>query len=233
MDTLIDVNETSDVMCDIHTQGFSEYPGIIINTDGISPFKSSRMTIWPIIIAFSNLPPKIRMNKNNLVVVSLWIGLCKPKMEIIFQPLVDLLQKLSHSGIVVDTPLGNHIFKFSPILGIFDLVAKAPILNMTQFNGKNGCPTCLHPGTWISSRYYLPGQEYALRTDQLVHEAARDAERNKVVVEGIKGRSVLSDILDLVKCVPIDYMHCVLEGVTKWLVNKWFTSTFIIDYHST
>ena len=68
----------------------------------------------------------------------------------------------------------------------------------------------------------LPGQEYALRTD------AKDAERNKVVVEGIKGRSVLSDILDLVKCVPIDYMHCILEGVTKWLVNKWFTSTY---YH--
>ena len=40
MDTLIDVNETSDVMCDIHTQGVSEYPGIIINTDGISPFKA-------------------------------------------------------------------------------------------------------------------------------------------------------------------------------------------------
>ena len=37
---------------------------------------------------------------------------------------------------------------------------------------------------------------------------------------------MLSDILDLVKCVPIDYMHCVLEGVTKWLVNKWFTSTY-------
>ena len=49
-----------------------------------------------------------------------------------------------------------------------------------------------------------------------------------IVVEGIKGRSVLSDILDLVKCVPIDYMHCILEGVTKWLVNKWFTSTY---YH--
>ena len=113
MDTLIDVNETSDVMCDIHIQEFSEYPGIIINTDGISPFKSSRMTIWPIIIAFSNLPPKICMNKNNLVVFSLWVGLCKSKMEIIFQPLVDLLQKLSHSGIVVDTPLGNQIFSHS------------------------------------------------------------------------------------------------------------------------
>ena len=91
------------------------------------------------------------MNKNNLVIVSLWVGLCKPKMEILFQPLVDILQKPSHHGIVIDTPFGNHILRFSPILGIFDLVAKAPILNMTQFNGVNGCQTCLR--IWISSRF--------------------------------------------------------------------------------
>ena len=36
LDTPIDVSETSDVMFDIHTKGFSEYPGIIINTDGIA-----------------------------------------------------------------------------------------------------------------------------------------------------------------------------------------------------
>ena len=108
------------------------------------------------------------------------------------------------------------------------MVAKAPILNMNQFNGANGCPTCLHPGTWTVSRYYLPGQEYSLRTNQSIVEAAANAESRKVVIDGIKGRSVLHDVIDLVKFVPIDYMHCVLEGVTKWLVKKWFTPT----YHS-
>ncbi len=222
---LQDSTRSSSVISDINTQGYSDKPGIIINTDGISPFKSSRLTIWPVIIAFSNLPPNIRMNKKNLLTVSLWVGVCKPKMDILFEPLVDLLQKLSRNGVVVETPLGNHCFKFSPILGIFDLVAKAPILNMNQFNGVNGCPTCLHPGLWISSRYYLPGTEYPLRTAQSIHEASERAERENKIVQGIKGKSVLSDILDLVKCVPIDYMHCVLEGVTKWLINRWFTST--------
>ena len=33
------------------------------------------------------------------------------------------------------------------------------------------------------------------------------------------------------KCVPIDYMHCILEGVTKWLVNKRFTSTYYHKKH--
>ena len=105
------------------------------------------------------------MNKENLAVVSLWVGTCKPKMDILFQQLVELVHNLSHSGLVVGTPFGNNILKFSPVLGIFDMVAKAPILNMNQFNGANGCPTCLHPGTWTVSRYYLPGQEYSLRTN--------------------------------------------------------------------
>ena len=225
MDTLIDTNEATGLISDLHTQGHEKHPGIIFNTDGISPFKSSRTTIWPIIIAFSNLPPKARMNKDNLIVVSLWVGLCKPKMDILFQPLIDLLRKLSCSGITIKTPYGDRNFKFSPLLGIFDLVAKAPILNMNQFNGVNGCSTCLHPGKWISSRYYLPDQQYSLRKNESVEKAALDAEREKKVVDGIKGKSVLCDVVDLVKGVPIDYMHCVLEGVTKWLVNKWFTSS--------
>ena len=175
------------------------------------------------------------MNKNNFVIVSLWIGLCKPKMEILFQPLVDLLQKLSHHGIVIDTPFGYHILRISPIPGIFYMVAKAPMLNMTQFNGVSGCNMS---SSWCMDfdKNYLPGQEYVLRTDQSINEAAKDAERNKVVVEGIKERYVLNDILDLVKYVPIEYMHSILERVTKLLVNKWFTSTnhslpFRIRYH--
>ena len=45
------------VLYDVHTgSGYKEivppgYGGIIFNTDGISPFKSSRITVWPILIA--------------------------------------------------------------------------------------------------------------------------------------------------------------------------------------
>ena len=75
--------------------------------------------------------------------------------------------------------------------GIFDLVAKAPILNMIQLNGENGCPTCLHPGVWDSSRYYLPDTKYPTRINSSVVQAASDAEKDGKVVLGIKGKSVL------------------------------------------
>lgn len=165
------------------------------------------------------------MNKDNLVVVALWVGELKPPMSILFEPLLKLFKQLSTQGITLTISGVVHTMKFSPLIGLFDLVAKAPILNMNQFNGANGCPTCLHPGIQLASRYYLPGSEYPLRTNNSVMRSARTAEENNCVVDGIKGKSVLTNVVDLVRNIPIDYMHCVLEGVTKWLVNKWFTST--------
>ncbi len=55
--------------------------GITFNTDGISPFKSSRTTIWPIFLVIANLPPAVRMLKQNVITCMLWIGNCKPDMQ--------------------------------------------------------------------------------------------------------------------------------------------------------
>ncbi|SMN01744.1 hypothetical protein SPONN_11 [uncultured Candidatus Thioglobus sp.] len=221
----------TNVICDIHTgTGYRKIPpgfsGLIFNTDGISPFKSSRTTVWPLMIALSNLLPSVRMNKDNLITIALWVGESKPPLEDLFQPLVQLFGQLATHGIKIKTPVGEKVVKFRPLFGVFDLVAKAPVLNMNQFNGCNGCPTCLHPGSWMhGSRYYLPSSTYQIRTNSSVKQAGEKAESQGSVVDGIKGASVLTGMVDLVKSIPTDYMHCVLEGVTKWLVEKWFKSS--------
>ena len=199
--------------------------GVILNTDGISPFKSSCVTIWPVIIALFDLPPTVRMNKDNMIIVALWVGKSKPTMCVLLEPVKSLFHKLSTEGIDIETSGRINNVKFHVLFGIFDLVAKAPILNMMQFNGANGCPTCLHPGVWDSSRYYLPDTKYPTRTNSSVIKAASDAIKDGKVVQGIKGRSVLTGIIDLVDDVPIDYMHCVLEGVVKWLMERWYGSS--------
>ena len=62
------------MLSDIHAREGDTRPGIIFNTDGISPFKSSLVTIWPVLIALTNLPPNIRMNKDNLITVAVGLG---------------------------------------------------------------------------------------------------------------------------------------------------------------
>ena len=89
----------------------------------------------------------------------------------------------------------------------------------------HGCPTCLNPGEWNGSRYYLPSHPSPPRTNDSALKAAEEAEAKHVTVDGIKGKSILTNVVDLVSAIPIDYMHCVLEGVMKWLTEKWFNSS--------
>ena len=58
--------------------------------------------------------------------------------------------------------------------------------------------------------------------------AGQIAEAEGNAVWGIKGISPLYECLDLVDAVPVDYMHAVLEGVTRTLLRHWF----LPKYHS-
>ena len=40
-----------------------EHIGLILNTDGIVVFKSSKLSLWPVLLSIVNLPPNIHMNK--------------------------------------------------------------------------------------------------------------------------------------------------------------------------
>ena len=107
------------------------------------------------------------------------------------------------------------------LFGVLDLIAKAPALNMKQFNGENGCPVCLHPGVWDRTCLYLPGCDYSLRTNESIVQDGGRAERDQEIINGIKGHSILSDVVNIATELPTDYMHCVLEGVMKRLLEVW------------
>ena len=47
-----------------------------------------------------------------------------------------------------------------------------------------------------------------------------------MAVKGIIGTSPLASVLNLVDAVPVDYMHCVLQGIVKLLLTRWFDSSY-------
>ena len=82
----------------------------------------------------------------------------------------------------------------------FDLVAKAPVVNMTQFNGEYGCLVCTHPGYHISCGCHANHEPSPVaRTHASIRKAGQEAEASGVPVRGIKGISVLANSLD-----PVD-----------------------------
>ena len=197
---------------------------LVVSTDGVPLFKSSSTSLWPVYLVILNLPPSIRMNAENVLMAGLWYGK-KPPMRLLLTPIMESLSQFSTLGIRISTPRGLVTYRTKLVMGVFDLIAKKDVLCAKQFNGKYGCSVCLNPGTLISrsTRAYLPGN-FELRTHGTVVAAAKEAERNGEAVQGVVSSSPMTSIINLVDSVPVDYMHAVLEGMTRTLLNAWFLS---------
>jgi len=118
------------------------------------------------------------------------------------------------------------------LCGVFDLPAKAGILNMMYFNGQYACITCEEPGHSVKqgkgTARCFPSRngQYKLRSHSDVLENMQLG-TVKQTVKGFKGVSALTyiDSFDVVNGIVPDYMHAVLLGITHMLMSKWFSPT--------
>lgn len=134
-----------------------EHLGVIINTDGVPLFKSSRTTLWPVYLEIGNYPPTVRFRKENAIICGFWIGQSKPDMQVLLKPILQAIDNLNILGFSFDSPDGVKTIRIKLLFGVFDLIAKAKVLCMNQFNGNCGCPTqrkpCLYPWLDIPNTY--------------------------------------------------------------------------------
>lgn len=107
---------------------------------------------------------------------------------------------------------------------------------MIQFNGKFSCPCCEQEGETAKSGkgishiypFQFDGPTSPKRThEQSLHNAEIAINSGKIQ-KGLKGPCWFTqlDHYDFVISNCIDYMHCVLLGVTKKLLSLWFTKDF-------
>ena len=113
--------------------------------------------------------------------IAIWVG-SKPPMDILFAPLQKVVAGLSEpSGLTVQLPEGPKTFTVHLLFGVFDLIVKAPALNIHQHNGFYGCSVCLHPGeTFCHRMVYASGVH---RTHEMY---IADALSSGTVVNGVK-----------------------------------------------
>lgn len=187
-------------------------------------------TLWPIYFAVTSLPPHLRMNKEYILLGGVWFGPKKPNMSIILEPVLKELNHLYCTGVEAKISGITKVIRAKLLLSVFDLPAKAAVVNLKQFNGRYGCLYCTNPGKNVTPgcSVYLPSaQQHATeRTNSLMIAWASDAEISGESVYGVKGHSILSSAIDIVNGVPIDYMHAVLEGVTKYFTSMWLNSKY-------
>ena len=178
-------------------------------------------------LALTSLPPALRMNVSNLILAGIWLGSVKPKMEMILDPVLEKLDVYGKKSIAISTDGGDKIIKVKLILCVFDLVARPLATNTVQFNGYFGCLYCLHEGVYKLKRMlYPPLQHYMKRCKEDIERWATEAEDSGKPVYGIKSHSILSLYIDIVRDIPIDYMHMILEGISKMLLKYWSDGSF-------
>ena len=80
-----------------------EHIGLIMNTDGVSLYKSSKVSLWPVYLEIANLCPKLRFRHDNVVICALWVGRSQPNMQILLTPIFDELKCLNVVGFPLNT----------------------------------------------------------------------------------------------------------------------------------
>lgn len=157
-----------------------------------------------------------------MIVVGFWI--CESQTHICFNAFLETFTELM-KGLVIQGVKSNHEnkgnVKFFPLVAISDSLARAKLLNMINHSGFLACLWCEHPGNHLNGAVrYLYSMHCAKRTDQCVRQNSISS------VIGMKGPSPIRNLphFDLVNCIPVDYMHCILLGVVKKLLDMWLGS---------
>ncbi|KAK3920363.1 Halomucin [Frankliniella fusca] len=207
--------------------------------DGVSLFKSSSFSLWPVYFSINELKYKYRTQKENIVLAGLWFG-PKPNVNLLLRPLYNKMLQLERNGVSLSLPDGNNVTVRAKVLAaVGDLPAKAAFMRFINFNGLYSCFNCLSSGgrhevgAGITTVQVYPySRNFVLRTTAETSEFAEQAviarqADPKASVYGVKGPSLLSYMLpDFIKCMAIDIMHGSFLGVMKTLMGFWFDSSF-------
>lgn len=198
-------------------------------TDGVSLFKSSKVSLWPVYLVVNELSPYSRFLKKNMILWGLWQGQGKPKMNTFFFPFVKEMRTLYNEGLSVETIAGKQTIYIITNALTMDLQARACVFNMMQHNGLCACIFCEETGVVVKSgkghTRSFPYREIKpkARTSESIDASVEQAVQQKKPVCGFHGRSILKHLPwneFHVNCT-IDYMHGFLLGILKRMMTLW------------
>ncbi|KAK3098757.1 hypothetical protein FSP39_022815, partial [Pinctada imbricata] len=212
------------------------------NTDGAPVFKSSKTSIWPIYLMINELPYRMRIRKENMLLVGLWFGKLKPAMNTFLKPFLKSMEILN-KGIELYSPeRGTFTLRGWLLCGTADLPARSLLCNSVQYNGSYSCWKCTQRGETAQVGrghthvfpYIAENPKGPIRTGLSVINDAKEAIRNQQnkinpkTINGIKGPTWLECFpkFNIASGIAIDYMHGLLLGVQKLLLRLWFSTDF-------
>jgi len=179
-----------------------------INIDGLPLAHSSKQQFWPILCSITNVPQLSKL----VFAVGLYFSTDKKpeSIEDFLNLFLNEAIELVNNGISFD----NKVISIHLKQVICDSPAKAFLLNVRGHNARFGCNTCTVEGEYKEHRMTFFEVNAPLRTDTSFRAKSDD--------EYHKGYCPLERLpIDMIKAVPIDYMHAVCLGAMKRLLKFW------------
>jgi hypothetical protein len=175
------------------------------NIDGLPITKSNNNAFWPILGCLSK--------SSEVFVVGIYEGKGKPNdINDYLHDFVNEAYHLCTNGIEI----GDKIVPFKIEAFVCDAPARAYITQIKHFSGFYGCGKCIIKGKTVQDRVVFIKSDCELRTDSSF--------RNRLQPNHHVGHSNLEMLpIDMVKCIPYEYMHLICLGVTKKLLKIWTT----------
>ncbi|XP_037522067.2 uncharacterized protein LOC119399326 [Rhipicephalus sanguineus] len=197
-----------------------------VSSDGCPLFNSSKYSIWPVQMAINELPPSQRCK--NLMISMLWYGQTHPNMTIMLMAFVKQMRLLGDTGVKWTCDGKTFHSKVYCLNSVADSPARALMQNMVQYNGYFGCGWCLHPGESVEGtvKYPASASTFPDRSKDSVMMDMKEVHNTGVYKRGVKGPSPLINLpaFDIVWSFSPDYMHCVLLGVTRQVMELWLSN---------
>ncbi|KAJ8951700.1 hypothetical protein NQ314_007649 [Rhamnusium bicolor] len=191
------------------------YFELAVNVDGLPISNSTSSCFWPILAQIKSIDEL----KDDVIVVALFFGTSKPENSNEFlKEFVKESVLLVNNGILVH----NKFYKFKISMLICDVPAKSFLLCTKGHNAYFSCTKCKTEGDFVNNVVCFPEYENIRQRSDIEF-------REQVDEEYHLGETVLTKLpdFDMVRNVPLDYMHLLCLGVMKrLLVHKTYGWVF-------
>lgn len=177
------------------------------NVDGLPLYKSSCVTVWPLLAAIDNLKPVI------VFPVVITVGISKPSDLQFLSEAVAEMNDLTKNGIMYH----GRTIRIQFTAHICDTPARHMVKDIVSFNAYYGCDYCTTKGVHDGKRMTWPSTHFTERTDESFRSRSQPQHHKNMSPSIIE-----SFPCDMINDFPYDFMH-ISSGVTLKLLT-WITS---------
>lgn len=75
----------------------------LFHVDGIQLGKSNKLTLWLLSCCIVEVPPHLRTQRDNMALLSMWVGTLQPIMKLWLRECVSNLKNLKSTGMSIDS----------------------------------------------------------------------------------------------------------------------------------